>query len=167
MKHLAAIVLLAALALPAAATAKLPPAARAGQLVFYGHIASLERSGRRYVLRLDPALPLLGVTGHEAAAEDLPPGVPPIAGYFGRDESHKLLTFRVPPWARATVITTRPPKGLRSTAVSTRVSVAELAQLLKGRNPHRRPLLVSAGAFAYWVRVSVDQVRSLDAQYRP
>ena len=161
------LALLAALALPAAAAAKLPPAAPAGQLVFYGHITSLKRSGDRYVLRLDPALPLVGVTGHDAATEDLPPGVPPLAGYYGRDESHKLLTFKVPGWARATVITTRPAKGVRSTVVSTRVSVPELAQLLKGRNPHHRPLLVSAGAFAFWVRVSVDQVRSLDAQYRP
>src|SRR5262249_40916434 len=151
-----------ALALPAVAAAKLPPAAPAGQLVYYGHIKSLQRSGKGYVLRLDPALPLLGVTAHDAATEDLPPRVPPLGGYYGRDERHKLLRFRVPRWARVTVVTTRRPKGVRSTVVSTRVSVAELAQLLRGRNPRHRPLLVSANAFAYWVRVSVDQVRSLD-----
>jgi hypothetical protein len=162
------VALLAALLLAPAAAAKLPPAAPAGQRVFYGHIRSLKpTSGGRFVLRLDPALPLVGVTAHDAATEDLPAGVPPLGGYYGRDESHELLTFRVPRWARATVLTTRPANGVRSTVVSTRVSVAELAQLLRGRNPHRRSLLVSAGAFAYWVRVSVDQVRSLDAQYRP
>ena len=107
------------------------------------------------------------MTAHEAATADLPPGVPPLGGFYGRDESHALLTFRVPPWARTTVITTRPPKGVRSTAVSTRVSVAELAQLLKGRNPHHRKLLASPSAFGYWIRVAVDQARSLEAQYRP
>jgi hypothetical protein len=162
------IAVLAALALPAAAHAEqLPPAAPAGQVVFYGHIKSLKRIGDHYVLRLDPAWPLGGVTAHEAAIADLPRGVPPLGGFYGRDESHALLTFRVPRWARATVITTRPPKGVRSKAVSTRVSVAELAQLVRGRNPHHRRLLASPSAFGYWIRVAVDQARSLEAQYRP
>jgi hypothetical protein len=162
MKRLS--VLLAALALPVAAHAQqLPPATPAGQLVFYGHIKSLEPSGGRYVLRLDPALLLGGTTATNAAGEDLPAGTPQIEDFYARDESHRLLTFVVPREARVTVVTTRPGRGVRST----RVSVAELAQLLAGKNPRHRRILVSAAAFGYWVRVDVDQVRSLDAQYRP
>ena len=161
------LVALLAVAVPASAHARLPPAAPAGQLVYYGHIKSLAPSGGRYVLKLDPALLLGGRTAYDAAAEDLPSGTPQIEDFYALDESHALLTFVVPRSARVTVVTTRPPKDARSTIVSTRVGVAELAQLLQGKNPRRRAILVHAAAFGYWVRVDIDQVRSLDAQYRP
>ena len=156
--------LLAALALPATAHAQqLPPATPAGQLVYYGHIRSLRPSGGTYVLKLDPALLLGGTTAYDAAADDLPPGTAQIEDFYARDESHALLPFRVPRSARVTVIT----EGARGAIVSTRVGVAELAQLLAGKNPRHRRMLVPAAAFGYWARVDVDQVRSLDAQYRP
>jgi len=154
------LALLAALAaVPAAHAQQLPPATPAGQLVFYGHIKSLTPIGGRYMLRLDPALLLEGTAADAAAAVDLPARTARIDAFYARDESHALLTFVVPRSARATVIT----KGARST----RVTVAELARLIRGRNPEHRALLASPLAFGYWVRVAVDQVRSLDAQYRP
>jgi hypothetical protein len=156
--------LAAALALvPAAPAAQLPPATPAGQLVFYGHIKSLRPNGGGYRLRLDPALLLEGTTAHAAAVADLPGGTPQIDAFYARDESHALLTFVVPRSARATVITMRPDNGVRST----RVGVAELARLIRGENPRHRALLASPLAFGFWVRVDIDQVRSLDAQYRP
>jgi len=156
-----AVALVAALAL--APAAQLPPATPAGQLVFYGHIKSLTPRGDGYLLRLDPALLLEGTTAHAAAVADLPGGTPRIDAFYARDESHALLTFVVPRSASATVITTRPSKGVRSTAVD----LAELARLIRGENPRHRALLASPLAFGYWVRVDGDEVRSLDAQYRP
>jgi hypothetical protein len=41
----------------------LPPAAPAGQMVFYGHVKSLTPSGGRYLLRFDPAWRLGGTRG--------------------------------------------------------------------------------------------------------
>jgi hypothetical protein len=149
----------------AAGFKQLPPAAPAGQLVFYGHLASLTPSGRRYVLRFDPAWLLEGKTAQRAAVDDkvLPPGEPVPNDNYTRDESHKLLTFFVPKTARVTVLTNEGTKGLTSTPVT----VAELAQLLKGRNPKHRALFGTPASFGYWALVRIDTVRSLDAQYHP
>ena len=62
MRALAISILAALVAAAAAPAAQLPPAAPAGQLVFYGHIKSLTPSGSRYVLRFDPAWLLEGTT---------------------------------------------------------------------------------------------------------
>jgi hypothetical protein len=112
--------LLAALAfalVPAAHAQQLPPAAPAGQLVFYGHIASLTPSGTRYLLRFDPAWLLEGATAQKAAVADgaLPPGEPVPNDNYTRDESHKLLTFFVPRSARVTVLTNGGTKGIAGT----------------------------------------------------
>ena len=117
---------------------QLPPAAPAGQLVFYGHIKSLTPSGNRYVLRFDPAWLLEGITGQRAAVDDgvLPPGEPVPNDNYTRDESHKLLTFLVPRTARITVLTNSGTKGIANTPVT----VAEFAQILKGKNPRHRAL---------------------------
>ena len=126
-------------------------------------VAHAERGG--YLLRLDPALLLEGTTAYAAAPTDLP----------GRHPAdRRLLRPRREP--RAAHVR-RPALGARDrrhdapagTASAARVvDVAELAQLLiRGENPRHRALLASPLAFGYWVRVDVDQVRSLDAQYRP
>jgi hypothetical protein len=150
-----------AVARPAGAGTRLPPAGPAGQMVFYGHIKSLTLSGGRYVLRFDPAWLLEGTTGEKAAVADgvLPPGQPVPNDNYARDESHKLLTFVVPRTARVTVLT----RGIHSTPVT----VAEFAQLLKGRNPKHRPLFGPPAGWGYWALVNIDHVRSLDAQYHP
>jgi hypothetical protein len=159
-----AATLAAAASSPAASGAELkplPPAAPAGQQVFYGHIASLTPSGRRYVLRFDPAWLLMGVTAQHAAVDDkvLAPGEPVPNDNYTRDESHKLLTFLVPRTARVTVLA----KGITPTPVT----VAEFAQLLKGKNPRHRALFGPPGGWGYWALVRIDTVRSLDAQYHP
>ena len=153
--------LVVAAAPPSGAGTRLPPAALAGQMVFYGHIKSLTPSGGRYVLRFDPAWLLEGTTAEKAAVDDgvLPPGASMPNDNYTRDESHKLLTFIVPRTARVTVLT----RGIHST----RVTVAEFAQLLKGRNPKHRPLFGPPAGWGYWALVNVDRVRSLEAQYHP
>jgi hypothetical protein len=125
----------------------------------YGHISSLTRKGRRFELRFDPALWLGGVTAQRAAVEDglLQPGEPVPNDYYIRDQDHRLLTYVVPPNARVTVIT----QGIHATPIP----VAELAQIVKGRNPRHRPLY--APKLGFWIRAATDTVRSLDQQYQP
>lgn len=142
----------------------LPRAAAPGELSQYGHVQALVKKGARYELRFDPAFWLGGVTANRAAAEDkvVAPGEPVPNDYYVRDESRKLLTYLVPAGARVTVLV-NPSGGLRSVPVA----VAELAQILKGRNPKGRPLYDRSNLLGYWVLVRVDTVRSLDQQYRP
>ena len=133
--------------------------------VEYGHITSLVRVGDHYVLRLDPALLLSGVTATKAAAEDgaVEPGEPVPNDNYTRDESHKLLTFLVPRTARITILTNG-TKGIANTPVT----VAEFAQILAGKNPKHRALFGgNQKSWGYWALVRIDTVRSLDAQYHP
>jgi hypothetical protein len=57
-------------------------------------------------------------------------------------------------------VTNSGASGLRST----RVSVSELAAIVKGRNPKNRRLY---GNLGYWARVAGDRVVALDQQYQP
>jgi hypothetical protein len=135
------------------------------ELVLYGHVKTLTRKGARYELRFDPAWWLGGTTANRAAIEDgrIPPGDVVPNDYYIRDETHRLLTYRVPANARATVITLGGSPGPRSTAIP----VSELAQIVKGRNPKRRRLFVPGNRLGFWIRVATDTVRALDQQYQP
>jgi hypothetical protein len=130
-------------------------------LAIYAHIRSLTRRGPRYELRFDPAWWLGGTTANRAAVEDgvIPPGDIVPNDYYVREESRRLLTYRVPLTARATVVTAGPR--------STSIAVAELAEIVKGRNPRGRRLLVPGNRLGFWIRVRLDTVRSLDQQYQP
>ena len=135
------------------------------ELVLYGHIRSMTRTGAYYRMRFDPALWLSGTTANRAAVEDgaIPPGDVVPNDYYIRDETHRLLTYRVHSTAWATVITFGGRPDLRST----RIAVSELAQIVKGRNPKRRRLFVPGNRLGFWIRVRVDTVRTLDQQYQP
>ena len=124
--------------------ASLPPATAAGEQTLYGHVRSLVRKGRRFELRFDPAWLLTGVTATRASLEDTGSSDVPNDTYT-RDESHRLLTFLVPPTARVTVLA-------RGTC-STRTTVAKLAR--------------SGSRAAFWIRVRDDTVRSIDQPYDP
>ena len=130
-------------------------------IVQYGHIKSIAKSGGAYVLKLDPAYWLGGFTAQQAAKED---GSEVDNDYYIVDPDHRLLTYRLPASAPATVITTA-PGGLKST----KVPIAELAQIVKGKNPAHRPLLEtgSTRTLGYWVKTSIDTVKSIDQQYQP
>jgi len=140
---------------------RLPPAAAPGELVYYGHIRSIVRDGRRYAVRFDPAWLLEGETAERAAVADgvIPPGQPVPNDNYTRDESHKVLVFLAPPTVRGTLLT----KGLGTVAVS----IAELAEIVRGRNPKHRPLFSPGNSSGFWLRVRVDTVRSFDQQYHP
>ena len=161
------LLVLAALlvAFPTAARADvllLPPAARAGEIVLYGHIRSLARKGGGFELQLDPAWWLTGVAAERAAVADgkIRPGQPVPNDYYVVDEGHRSLTYVVPATARVTVIT----RAVRPTVIT----VSELAQIVSGRNPkHRRLLEPKAG---FWIRIGSKYpgaVLSLDQQYQP
>lgn len=128
--------------------------------VEFGYVHSLTRKGDGYVLRFDPAWFLSGVTANTAAAEDgvVPPGQPVPNDNYRVDEGHRLLTYLVPADARVTV--------LRRGVAGTPITVAQLAELVRGRNPFDRPLFepISTG---FWLRYRIDTVRSLDQQYVP
>jgi hypothetical protein len=146
----------AALSAPSANT---PPRV----VVQYAHVKSLRRTGGRFVMRVDPALWLSGVTAYHAAVEDkaIAPGDAVANDYYIRDPDHRLLTYRVRADARVTVLT----RGGSGPLPTTTISVAEFAQIVQGKNPkHRRLLEPKAG---FWLRVAIDSVLSLDQQYQP
>jgi hypothetical protein len=143
---------------------QLPPAAPAGQQVLFGHIKSLARRNGRFELRFDPAWLLTGVAAERAAVEDgvLAPGEPVPNDSYVVDESHRLLTFVVSPSARVTLV------GKRLVPIV--VPVSELAQIVKGKNPKRRPLFDRGRNLGYWIRISAkypNGVVSIDQQYHP
>ena len=152
------VIAVAALAVAAAAAAG-PPRDQ----TLYGSVASVKPDGSGYLLRLDPALWLSGLTAERASAED-GFGGEVDNDYFIRDEGHKLLTYRLPKNARITVVVSG--KGANPIA-SAKVSVAEFAQLIAGKNPQKRKLLGPAKSFGYWVTVRGDAATKLAAQYRP
>jgi hypothetical protein len=159
----AAITSLARLS-PAPASSATPAAKTPPRVVVqYAHVKSLRRAGGRFLMRVDPALWLGGVTAYHAAVEDkaIAPGEAVPNDYYIRDPDHRLLTYRVPSNAHVTVLT-RTGSGPIPT---TTISVAELAQIVRGKNPKRRRLLEPKAG--YWLRVSLDSVLSLDQQYQP
>lgn len=112
--------------------------------------------GRRFELRFDPALWLTGTPAEQVCG--CGPGVP--NDYVILDETHRLLTFRVRRDAAVTIITRR--------SYETPITVAELAQIVAGKNPkHRRLFEPKAG---FWIRVGEkypSPVVSLGQQYQP
>ncbi len=142
----------------------LPPAASAGETTLFGHIKTLTPTRRGFLLRFDPAWFTSGLTANVAAWEDgvVPRGQPVPNDNYAIEEGHRLLLFKVPSTARATVLTSRGTAGI----TSTRVSVAELAQIVRGRNPKHRALFEALDS-GVWIRVRGDTVRSLDQQYKP
>jgi hypothetical protein len=132
-------------------------------IVQYAHVKSLRRAGGRFVMRVDPALWLTGVTAYHAAVEDkaIARGDAVANDYYIRDSDHRLLTYRVPSSARVTVLT----RGGTGPIPTTTISVAEFAQIVQGKNPKRRRLLEPKAGF--WLRIAVDKVLSLDQQYQP
>jgi hypothetical protein len=130
------------------------------ELVQFGYIKSMTPKGGGYEMRFDPAWFLMGETANVAAAEDgaIEPGEPVPNDNYRLDEGHRLLTYIVPANARVTALT----NGVEGT----RITVSELAQLVRGKNPFPRPLFepITTG---FWIRVKIDTVRSLDQQYLP
>jgi hypothetical protein len=125
--------------------------------VEFGHITSLERKGAGYELTFDPAWFLAGETASAAAAQDgvVAPGEPVPNDYYVVDEGHRVLTFRVSPNAKVSVLVDSPE--------SEPIALAELAQIVEGSH---KPLWepIETG---FWIRYRIDTVSAIDQQYRP
>jgi hypothetical protein len=140
---------------------RLPRATPAGQTTVFGHIKSLTREGGRWEMRFDPALVLKGAAAEQAAFEDTGSRDVPNDSYT-LEEGHRLVTYVVSSKAPVTVLT----RGLGTATIT----VAELSQILKGKNPKHRLLFDRANGLGYWVRVGdkyPNPVLSLDQQYQP
>jgi hypothetical protein len=137
-------------------------AAPCGEQRLFGHVSALARKNGHLELRFDPALLTTGVTANTAAAEDgaVPPGQPVPNDSYVIDESHRLLTYKVDPAARVTVLTRNGPGPLGETPIG----LTELEHIVNG-GPHRA--LFEPLDSGVWIKVHVDNVCSLDQQYRP
>ena len=135
------------------------PAGPPRHVVLYGHVKSLTRTGHRFVMRIDPAWWLTGLAAERAC------GCKPVPNdYYVVDETHRLLTFAVRRDAHVTVLTRHGTGAIPTTSIS----VAELAQLVKGKNPNHRQLIEPKAGF--WIRIGdkyPNPVVSLDQQYQP
>jgi hypothetical protein len=146
---------------PASPLLRLPRTTRAGETSHWGHIKSLVPKSGRFEMRFDPGLPLRGTAAEEAAFEDTGSRDVPNDVYVV-EEGHRVLTFVVPTTATATLLITGPK--------SVAVPVRELVQLLRGKNPKRRPLFGRPRDSGFWIRVGVrypNAVLSIDQQYQP
>jgi hypothetical protein len=133
------------------------------QLVFFAYVRSVTRTAGRYRMRVDPAWVLSGLTGTTAAVEDgaLRPGEPIPNDYYNVNEGRRLLTYRIAPTARVTVLA-NPGTGPTSTVVP----LAEFSQIVKGKNPAKRRGLWGP-ASGFWIRAQGDTALTIDQAYRP
>jgi hypothetical protein len=155
---LVVVVAVAALLLTAVAASSSVEKQR--EVVYYGHVKSLTRKGNHFELRFDPAWWLTGLTARRAALQATGSADVPN-DYYIVEEGHRLLTFVVPVSVKATVLTRVGTGSIPATAIS----VAELAQIVRGKNPQQRQL--SQPKSGFWIRVAADSVRSLEQQYQP
>jgi hypothetical protein len=145
----------AGLALAAALPLKGPPPT----IAQFGYVKSVTPKGTGFELRFDPALWLEGTTAAKAARED---GYDAY-DYYIRNPDKRLLTYRLATNVPVTVVT------FKGAVTSTKITVSELAEIVRGRNPRGRPLIERGGRryLGYWLVTAVDQVRSIDEQYQP
>lgn len=125
--------------------------------VDFGYIKTLERKGAGYEMTFDPAWFLGGETASAAAAEDgvVAPGEPVPNDYYVVDEGHRLVTYKVSPDAKVTVLVDSPE--------SEPITLEELAQVVSGNHgPLWEPIETG-----FWIRYRIDTVTSIDQQYRP
>jgi hypothetical protein len=140
-----------------------PVAARPCGERLFGHIRSLVRNDDQYELRFDPAWFTSGETASTAAAEDgaVEPGQPVPNDNYVVDESHRLLTYLVPPTAHVTVLVNN-----QTGILSTPITVAELAEIVRTGKSSRRKLFEPLES-GVWIRTRIDTACALDQQYRP
>jgi hypothetical protein len=74
------------------------------------------------------------------------------------NDGHRLVTYLVPANARVTALTTG--------VAGTRITVAQLAGIVNGKNPLGHPLWEGLDT-GVWIRVKIDTVIALDQQYHP
>jgi hypothetical protein len=129
------------------------------EVVEYGYIKSLKPKGGGFELRFDPAWFLTGKTANQAALEDTGSSDVPNDSYVV-NESTRAYTYIVPASAHVRVLTTG------ANLNGTPITVAQLAQLVAGKNPLPKPLFESIST-GFWMSFRNDKVESLEQQYHP
>lgn len=129
----------------------------------FGHVHSVTRTGSGYEMRFDPAWFTSGVTANKAAAEDgaVEPGQPVPNDNYRVEEGHRLLTYLLPADAKVTVLTRQ---GDPANFGSTPITVAQLAEIVGGKNPVKLFEPLDTGV---WIRIDGDTVCTLAQQYQP
>ncbi len=129
------------------------------EVVEFGYIRSLKPKGSGFEMRFDPAWLLTGKTANQAALEDTGSSDVPNDSYKV-NESPRAYTYIVPANAQVRVLTAG------ANLNGTPITVAQLAQLVKGKNPFPKPLFeqISTG---FWISIKNDTVGSLQQQYHP
>jgi len=129
------------------------------QVVEFGYIRSLKPKASGFEMRFDPAWLLTGKTANQAALEDTGSSDVPNDSYVV-NESPRAYTYIVPANAQVRVLTAG------ANLNGTPITVAQLAQLVKGKNPFPKPLFeqISTG---FRISTRNDTVGSLEQQYHP
>ena len=129
------------------------------EVVEFGYIRSLKPKASGFEMRFDPAWLLTGKTANQAALEDTGSSDVPNDSYVV-NESPRAYTYIVPANAQVRVLTAG------ANLNGTPITVAQLAQLVKGKNPFPKPLFeqISTG---FWISIKNDTVGSLQQQYHP
>jgi len=129
------------------------------EVVEFGYIRSLKPKASGFEMRFDPAWLLTGKTANQAALEDTGSSDVPNDSYVV-NESPRAYTYIVPANAQVRVLTAG------ANLNGTPITVAQLAQLVKGKNPFPKPLFeqISTG---FWISIRNDTVGSLQQQYHP
>jgi hypothetical protein len=138
-----------------------PPLGESADQQFHGHIVSMQRSGRVYLMRFDPSWLLNGVTANAALGEPisgcLPIHCPSVPNdVYEVDESHRALVFLVPATTRGTVLS-------GGGVAAKTISASQLAQIVAGHGAKLFEPLESG----VWIDVHVDTVTRFAQQYRP
>ncbi len=129
------------------------------EVVEFGYIRSLKPKASGFEMRFDPAWLLTGKTANQAALEDTGSSDVPNDSYVV-NESRRAYTYIVPANAQVRVLTAG------ANLNGNPITVAQLAQLVKGKNPFPKPLFeqISTG---FWISIKNDTVGSLQQQYHP
>jgi hypothetical protein len=129
------------------------------EVIEFGYIKSLKPTDTGFEMRFDPAWLLTGKTANQASLEDTGSSDVPNDSYKV-NESSRAYTYIVPANARVRVLTTG------ANLDGTPITVAQLAQLVAGKNPLPKPLFeqISTG---FWISIRNDKAGSLQQQYHP
>ena len=119
------------------------------EVVEFGYVRSLKPKGSGFVMRFDPAWLLTGKTASQAALEDTGSSDVPNDNYVV-NESTRAYTYIVPASAHVRVLTTG------ANLNGTPITVAQLAQLVAGKNPLPKPLFESIST-GFWMTFRNDR----------
>jgi hypothetical protein len=129
----------------------------------FGHVKSITSAPGGYLVHFDPSWLVTGITANVAAAQQQgthcePISCPPVPNdVYDVDESHGVLTFRLPAGTRGTVLV----GGGLSTKT---IDAAELARVVSGTSSLKLFEPLESGV---WIRVHSDTIRAFAQQYRP